>query len=450
MPSLGARELTQIFKQSEKPPSAWRVGLEVEKFGFGFDNRPLQYDGPGSVNALLRWLERERGWRTYAETDGGPIVALERDRSAVTLEPGGQVELSGAPHGDLHALATEYDAHLTELRAAAADVPCWFAHVGFHPSATHEQLSWVPKRRYPIMRRFLPTRGARGVDMMLRTSTVQVNLDYSDEQDALLKLLTLLKLTPLIQAMTVNAPFIEGQRSPLLSERLDTWLHMDPSRSGLIAALWNKPNAGYEDYIQWGLDAGMFLFLRDGELFENTGQTFRDFNQQGFRGQQATEADWRLHLGTLFPEVRLKSTLEVRCCDSLPPPLTYSLPALLVGLVYDDESLQGAAALADRFDHESAVALQRRVAREGLAAVHDGEPVLPMCTRLLDLAESGLRRRARQGAGGKDEAIYLAPLQELVRAGLTPADLVLKGYRDNAGDLLGYLRKVWDAPLADQ
>jgi glutamate--cysteine ligase len=295
------------------------------------------------------------------------------------------------------------------------------------------------------MRRYLPTRGARAVDMMLRTATVQVNLDYSNEHDALRKLLTLLKLTPLIQALTINAPFMEGRPSPLKSERLDTWLNMDPARSGMIQALWSKANPGYEDYIEWALDAGMFLFLRNGELFENTGQTFRDFNANGFEGQTATEADWRLHLGTLFPEVRLKSTLEVRSCDSLPPPLTYAVPALLVGLAYDDESLSQAAEIADRIEPESAVALQRQIAGLGLAASYKGEPVLPHCIRLLELAHSALVRRARLDGSGKDESVYLAPLLELAHTGRSPADLVLEDYRARSGDLLGSLRAAWEA-----
>lgn len=443
-PRLGLSELTQIFRQSEKPPSQWLVGLEVEKFGFGPDNQPLQYEGAGSVSSLLHWLQAERGWSPYRETEGGPVVALSRGRAAVTLEPGGQVELSGAPHPDLHALAAEYEAHLQELRDASTEVPSWFAHVGFHPTATTKQLSWVPKRRYPIMRRYLPTRGARAHDMMLRTATVQVNLDYESEQDALRKLLVLLKLTPLIQALTINAPFIEGHRSPIKSERLDTWLNMDPSRSGMIQSLWTKSAPRYEDYVEWALDAGMFLFLRDGELFENTGQTFRDFNANGFQGQTATEADWRQHLGTLFPEVRLKSTIEVRCCDCLPPPLTYALPALLVGLAYDAESLDQAAAIADRLDAESAVSLQRQVGELGLAAKHKGEAVLPHCIRLLELAHSALGRRGLRDASGHDESVYLEPLIALAESGKSPADLVLEDYHAHAGDVLGSLRAVWE------
>jgi glutamate--cysteine ligase len=373
------------------------------------------------------------------------------------LEPGGQVELSGAPHSTVHAVAEEYQAHLAELRAAGDAIGAWFAHVGFHPTARLEQLTWVPKRRYPIMREYLPTRGARGRDMMQRTATVQVNLDYASEADAMHKLLVLSRLTPLIQALTINAPFIEGRRSALKSERLDVWLNMDPARSGLLLDLWKKPTPRYSDYVEWALDAGMFLFVRDGEVMRNTGQTFRDFRANGFQGHHATEEDWRLHLGTLFPEVRLKSTLEIRCCDCVPPPLTYAVPALLVGLAYDAEALDKASAIADRIDAKAAVALQRQVAERGLNAKLDGVLLQQLCVELIEFAQAGLVRRARRDGHGHDEAVYLEPLMALATKGLSPADLVIAEVAtakqsDASSNLLGALRAAWDeaAPVGPQ
>jgi glutamate--cysteine ligase len=236
------------------------------------------------------------------------------------------------------------------------------------------------------------------------------------------KVLTLLRLTPLIQAMTANAPFIEGRRSERLSERQDVWLHMDPSRSGLLTALWDKAEPTYQDYVEWALDAGMFLIARDGSIVENTGQTFRDFIANGFDGHRATEEDWRLHLGTLFPEVRLKSTIEVRCCDSLPPRLALAVPALLTGLVYDEGSLDHARELAAGIRAEDAVALQRDVSIHGVRARYRGEPIAASCSRLLDIAERGLHARHALDGAGRDESRHLDPLKALLDVGQCPAD----------------------------
>ncbi len=416
-------QLTQLFRRSEKPRTEWRIGLEAEKFGV--DRRtgqPLSYLGERGVSGIYEWLSQEFDWQPQRETENGPLIALRRQASSLTLEPGGQVELSGSPLPTVHQVAAEFETHIAELAAVTERFDVSFIHTGFHPTATLEELPWVPKRRYPIMRRYLPSQGRRALDMMQRTATVQVNLDYASERDALDKMLILLRLTPLLQAMTVNAPFIEGRRSERLSERQDVWLHMDPRRSGLLLALWDKPEATYSDYVDWALDAGMFLFVRDGAIVENTGQTFREFITHGFQGHQATEADWQLHLGTLFPEVRLKSTLEIRCCDSLPPRLALAVPALLTGITYDEGSLDQARELAARIASEDVVALQRDVSLSGVRASYRGEPIAASCMSLLEIAKRGLEARAAYDDTGRDESRYLDPLLALVDAGLSPAD----------------------------
>ncbi len=422
---LDLPQLTHVFRASQKPRTSWRAGLEAERFGVDADLRALPYAGPRGLEAIFGWLQAGTDWDPARETVDGPLLSLKSEQMSLTLEPGAQLELSGSPFASLHDVADEYGAHIEEIRAVEEHFGVRFIGVGFHPFAAQADLPWVPKRRYPIMRRYLPTRGARALDMMQRTATVQVNLDYESESDAMTKLVTLLRLTPLLQSLTLNSPFIEGRRSRLLSERLDVWLNMDPSRSGLIRELWDLPSPGYLDYVKWAVRAGMFLVLRDGKLHENTGQTFSDYMQRGHGDLTPMEQDWRLHLGTLFPEVRLKNTIEVRCCDSLPPDLALAVPALLVGMTYDSESLGRATELAQRVSSSGAVELQRDVARRGLQAELDGQTIQRSSLALLEIARSGLERRAISNQLGKDESIYLDPLQQLAEQGLTPAERLI-------------------------
>jgi glutamate--cysteine ligase len=261
--------------------------------------------------------------------------------------------------------------------------------------------------------------------MMQRTSTVQANFDYSSEEDAMRKLVVITKLAPVFQAMTANAPFAEGRVSALKSERLDVWLNMDPSRSGLIAQLWNSKRPRYRDYVEWALDAGMFFVKRDDRLVLNTGQTFRDFLANGFEGVTATQGDWTRHLATLFPDVRLKSTLEVRTCDALPEALTMAVPALFTGLLYDDAALAAAEELAVGVSLDEALASRSEIPRGGLQGRLGDRPLRAIAERLVELAAGGLGRRARRNEQGEDESVYLRPMAALVGAGQTPADLLL-------------------------
>jgi glutamate--cysteine ligase len=419
-------QLAELFRPHEKSRDRWLIGLEAERFGLDSKtSKAIGYEGKQGVKAIYEWLSQHHGWSPQRETADGPLIALQRGGSSLTLEPGAQVELSGTPMADLHQIADEYENHLDELQDVSDVFGVSFVHLGFHPLARLNELSWVPKRRYPIMRQYLPTKGRRALDMMQRTATVQVNLDYSSERDALDKLLVLLRLTPLVQAMTVNAPFYEGQRSKLLSERVDVWQHMDPARSGLLLQLWDEPSPSYAHYVDWALHAGMFLFVRDGAIIENTGQTFRDFMEHGYRGHHPTVQDWQLHLGSLFPEVRLKSTLEIRCCDSQPPELTLAVPALLCGLTYDKTSLGQARELSMLVRAGDAVQLQHQVAQVGLNAKYRGETLAAPCRKLLDIAHAGLQRRAILDANGQDETCYLEPLRRLVEQGDNPATALL-------------------------
>jgi glutamate--cysteine ligase len=421
-------ELEQLFRESEKPRTQHRIGAEAEKFGVDAETlAPLPYAGSRSVLAIFERLQARHGWSPVSEAEGSPVIALERGNASITLEPGSQFELSGAPWADVHGIEQEFVGHFGELAGISSELSLRWWSVGFHPTAKPSELGWVPKQRYAVMREYLPTRGRRGRDMMQRTSTVQANFDYSSEEDAMRKLVVATKLAPVFQAMFANAPFAEGRVSNLKSERLDVWLNMDPSRSGLIARLWENERPRYRDYVEWALDAGMFFVKRGERLLLNTGQTFRDFLQNGFEGERATHADWARHLATLFPDARLKSTLEVRSCDALPEALTMAVPALFTGLLYDDAALAEAEELARRITLEAAQASRSQVPSLGLGARLGDRPLRALAERLLEIASGGLGRRARHNAQGQDESVYLRPLAALVAAGKTPADELIEG-----------------------
>ncbi|MCC6213405.1 MAG: glutamate--cysteine ligase [Polyangiaceae bacterium] len=420
-------ELLEPFRAAEKPRDAWRIGAEVEKFGVdAATGAPLQYDGPRGVTRVFGALQA-LGWEPEAESPGGPILALRRGDASVTLEPGAQLELSGAPLPDVHAICAELASHMAELRAISAEMNLAWLGVGFHPLATQASLPWVPKQRYAIMREYLPPRGDGALDMMRRTATVQANFDWSSEADAMKKLRVCLALSPIVHAMTANAPFLEGRLAGTKSLRGDVWTRMDPARSGLVPPVLDARSPRYADYAEWALDAGMFLFKREGRVVANTGQTFRSFLADGFEGHRATMADWRLHLATLFPEARLKSTLEVRGCDSLPGALVCSVPAIFTGLLYDDRALDEAAALTEPLSVQALAAARDRLVREGLGCAIAGTSARALAERVLEIASGGLERRGRLRPDGQDERAHLARLSTLVAAGRSPADDLTEG-----------------------
>lgn len=429
-------DLVEFFHQSQKPPELWRVGGEAEKFGVDArTGAPIGYEGDRGVTRIFAALTESHGWLPERETPDGPVISLRRGEASVTLEPGAQLELSGAPMSSVHLICTEMRGHLAELRDISSEMNLEWLGVGFHPLATQADLPWVPKRRYAIMREYLPTRGSGALDMMRRTATVQANFDYSSEEDALRKVKVALKLSPLIHAMTANAPFYEGRLAGTKSVRGDVWMRMDPSRSGLIPMLWDKPGVGYADYAEWALDAGMFLFKRGNNYIANTGQTFRDFLKNGFEGHRATKNDWKLHLQTLFPEVRLKSTIEVRCCDSVPVDLACALPAIVTGIFYDQRALAEAEDLVRSWDYASVARARPGLVKHGIEADLMGRPARELAERIMDIARGGLVRRGRLSGQGNTEASHLDRLSRLVEQGKSPADVITEGLTNDDVDL---------------
>jgi glutamate--cysteine ligase len=290
-PLRTAHDLSEIFREAEKPEADFRIGAEAEKFAVDSNTAaPLGYEGDRGVTRIFAALEAS-GWQPEREFAGGPPIAMRRGGASITLEPAAQLELSGTAEPDIHGIRAEFDNHMRDLAPISQAMNLTWLGVGFHPFARLDDLPWVPKQRYAIMREYLPRRGSGGRDMMQRTATVQANFDFSSEADAMHKLVVTLKLSPFINAMTANSPFAEGERAGFKSRRGLVWLNMDPDRSGLIPSLLRHPKPGYREYVEWALDAGMFLIKRGARVIANTGQKFRDFLANGYQGERATFAD---------------------------------------------------------------------------------------------------------------------------------------------------------------
>jgi glutamate--cysteine ligase len=426
-PIRGRDDLLLPFVEACKPPSAWRIGPEVEKAGvFEATCLPLPYEGERSVLRVFAELANRYGWTIERERDGGPPVALARGDASVTLEPGAQLELSGKTSETIHEVYSELRAHMREIGPISHAMGVRWLGIGFHPFAHREDFAWVPKQRYGVMRRYLPTKGAHALDMMLRTCTVQANFDYGSEDDAMRKMGVALALAPATTAMFANSPWKEGRPEGCVTYRGRVWLDVDPDRTGLLPALWKK-GARFADYVDWALDVPMFLFKRNGEKVLNTGQTFRAFLQDGFQGHRPTLDDWKTHLNTLFPDVRLKKTIEVRGADAQTTPLRFALPALWTGILYDERALAEAEELVSGWTYAEVADLRTRIWRDGLRAPFRGAPLAAIAERVVSIAEGGLARRARLDARGHDERTYLVRLRQLVAEGRTPAEVLVEG-----------------------
>lgn len=424
-PITSASDLLEPFVAAEKPKSAFLCGAEAEKPGVFDDLSTVPYDGPrGGVASILHDLA-SKGWHEEREYEGGPLLALTKDGASITLEPGSQLELSGAPLPSAHAIAHELRAHLADIAPVSEKLGITWLGLGFQPFAKRADYTFVPKLRYGVMREYLPKRGGHALDMMLRTSTVQANYDYASEEDAMRKLRVGLALAPVTAAMFANSPFYEGAPFGGKSFRAKVWLDVDPDRSGLVPNVW-KEGAGYRDYVEWALDVPMFMFKRDGKRIENTGQTFRSFMTDGFEGHKATMGDYTTHLNTLFPEVRLKRTLEIRSADAQSELMSPALAALYIGLYYDETALAAAWDLVRDHTLEEATRVRADVWRLGLDAPFRGGTLRRLAEDVVAIAKGGLSRRAVV-VGGVDETAVLRPLEELVSRGESPADVLLAG-----------------------
>jgi glutamate--cysteine ligase len=428
-PITDYRQLVEYLEDGCKPKSAWRIGTEHEKFGYTQDDlRPLPYEGERSVRALLEGLAAHFGWEPMLE-QGRPI-ALTRGRANITLEPGGQFELSGAPVKTLHETCCEVHEHLDQVKSVAAPLGIGMLGLGFQPKWRRDQIPWMPKGRYQIMREYMPKKGKLGLDMMLRTCTIQVNLDYLSEADMVKKFRVGLALQPVATALFANSPFTEGRPNGFVSYRSHIWTDTDPDRCGILPFVF-EDGMGFERYVEHVLDVPMYFVYRDGKYIDASGQNFRDFLQgrlPALPGEVPTLTDWNDHLTTLFPEVRLKRFLEMRGADGGPWRSLCALPALWVGVLYHDEALDAAWDWVKGWTLQEHEQLRAEVPRHGLATRFRDGTVLDLAAEMLALAEIGLQRRSEEDWAGQDERQFLTTLRGIVDRGRTPAEVLLELY----------------------
>jgi len=424
-----------------KPPSEFRIGAEHEKFAFRLGTHaPIPYDGEGGIFALLEGFKRF-GWEDIREHE--TLIGLHRGGANISLEPGGQFELSGAPLETIHDIHEETVQHLAEAKVVGQELGIGFLGLGFTPVWTREQVPVMPKGRYKIMRAYMPKVGKLGLDMMFRTCTVQTNLDFSSEADMVLKFRTSLALQAVVTALYANSPFVEGKPSGLLSARANVWTDTDPDRTGLLDFVF-EDGFGFETYARWALDVPMYFAKRDDRYIDLSGRSFRKFvagELDELPGERATMKDWSDHTTTLFPEVRLKTYLEMRGADCGPLSRLSALPALWAGLLYDDAALNAAWDLCKGWSRADRHRLRGDAARLGLKAEVAGRTVKAVAQDMLAIAREGLRRRRREREGLADETSYLSPLDEIAESGVTPAERLLELYH---GPWRGEVRNVFD------
>jgi len=432
-PITGKAQLVAYIAAGCKPPEKWRIGTEHEKFAYTADDlRPLPYEGPRGIRAVLEAFA-EFGWQPVLE-NGKPIALTQNDAS-ITLEPGGQVELSGAPLESVHQTCIEVNKHLEQAKRLGEKLGIGFLGMGFVPQWRRDEMQWMPKGRYAIMGRYMPTKGKLGLDMMLRTCTVQVNLDFASEADMVKKFRASLALQPIATALFANSPLTEGKPNGFVSYRSHIWTDTDPDRCGTIPFVF-EPGMGFERYVDWMLDVPMYFVYREGRYIDASGQSFRDFmagKLPALPGELPRIGDWVDHLTTAFPEVRLKKFLEMRGADGGPWRRLCALPAFWVGLLYDAAALDGAWEIAKDWTAEDHDRMRAEVPRLGLKAMAGKRTVRDVAIDLLALARAGLDRRYRLNARGRTEAIFLDDIDEIAQSGTTPAEAILAEFNGRTG-----------------
>jgi len=424
-------ELVAWLESGCKPKAEWRIGTEHEKFPFTIQRHdPVPYDGPRGIGALLEGMQHLLGWEPIMERDN--IIGLHdvTGGGAISLEPGGQFELSGAPLENVHQTCAELMAHLAQVREVARPLGIGFLGLGMNPKWTRSQIPVMPKGRYRIMTEYMPKVGNLGLDMMYRTCTVQTNLDFASEADMVKKLRVSLALQPVATALFANSPFTEGKPNGFLSYRSEIWRDTDPDRSGMLPWAFEE-GMGFERWVDYALDVPMYFIKRGDDYIDVSGLSFRDLfagKLKQLPGERATISDWANHISTIFPEVRLKRYLEMRGADGGPGRRLAALPALWVGILYDDSSLDAAWDLVKGWSADERQKLRDDVPAQGFAATIRNRTMLSLAEETLKIARDGLQRRRRINAGGEDETKYLEPLDDLVSRGTTPAEELLAKY----------------------
>jgi glutamate--cysteine ligase len=441
-PVRGVDDLAAWFRARERPAPEWKVGVEHEKVALlaGTLEAPA-YEGPSGIGAVLRGFTRY-GYEPFEED--GHVIASQHGGLTVSIEPGGQIELSGRPFKDVHVVAAKLDRHLDKCRALAAGLGVEFLATGYRPWGTPSTTPWMPKARYAVMRPFLEARGRHAADMMAMTGSAQASFDFGSERDMAGKLRVALAAQPALAALYANSPVVNGRESGWKSFRVEVWNHVDPARCGLLAFAFEPgfEEDAYRRYATWALDVPMIFVRRAGRYLDTRGLTFRGFLEQGLDGERPTVADWEDHLTTLFPEVRVKGVVEVRATDACDAAMTKALAAFWKGILYDRESRDWAWDAVRRWSVPERRALGTAAGREGLLArAPDGRTLAEVASTLLDASALGLCRQNCCGESGEDERIWLAPLRARVEARRSPADDALEAFR-RGGDpaLAAHLR----------
>ena len=433
VPIASRDELVRYLEQGGKPPADWRIGTEHEKFGFHREDfAPLAYEGPSGIRALLEGMQRKFGWLPVMEGDN--VIALKRAQGEpggnISLEPGGQFELSGAPVANIHETAAEMAEHVRQVRDVGAELNVGFLGLGFSPKWTRAQTPRMPKGRYGIMTAYMPKVGTLGLDMMYRSCTVQTNLDFANEADMVKKLRVSLALQPIAAAMFANSPLTEGKPNGYLSFRSAVWLDTDKARSGMLPFAF-ETGMGFERYVDYALDVPMYFVYRDGRYIDASGKSFRDFlagKLDVLPGELPGLDDWADHLSTLFPEVRLKRFLEMRGADAGSAERVSELPALWVGVLYDSIALDVAWDIVKDWTAAERQQLRDAIPVTALATKFRRTDVGAIARQMVTIAEQGLKRRAVLDAEGRDERRHLGKLRRIVDSGLTAADDLLMQY----------------------
>lgn len=436
-------QLAEYMAEGCKPKEDWRIGTEHEKFGYCKDTlKPLPFEGKRSIVAVLEGLRDRHGWAEVRE--GGHLIGLTKGLANVSLEPGGALELSGAPLETIHETCDEVNQHLVEVKDIADEIGVGFIGLGAAPIWTHDEMPLMPKGRYRLMNDYMGKVGTMGRVMMRRTCTVQVNLDFGSEADMVQKMRVAIALQPVATALFANSPFFEGKVNGHKSWRSRVWRDLDAARTGMVPFVFDE-GFGFEAWVQYALDVPMYFVYRDGEYIDALGQSFRDFlngKLPALPGETPTLSDWADHLTTAFPEARVKKYMEMRGADGGPWRRLCALPAFWVGLMYDQNSLDAAWDLVKGWDAETREALRVAASVDGLQAQVGGIKMHDLARQVVTIAQAGLKARACPGAGGMvpDETHFLNALNDSLDSGKVPADELLDRYN---GDWNGDLTRIY-------
>lgn len=433
---LSFEELVDVFVRAERPdPASHLIGTELEKAGVfmpadGGDPRPVDFDN--HVRPTMEALVERFGWKPGSDRGtSGEVVELVRNGASITLEPGGQFELSGAPLRNVHETCAEFSEHYDELHAVSQPLSIAWLATGHHPWATRNEINWMPKGRYQVMRNYLPTRGHRALDMMLRTCTVQANLDYRSEQQCGERYRLANAMAPVLTAIFANSPYLEGRNTGLASVRSQVWLDVDADRCGVPRFAFEP--FSYQRYVDWALDVPMFFVKRDG-VYHPHHETFRQFLEAGFVDPSgvrhaATHRDWFLHLSTVFPEVRLKPHIEFRSADAVGSKYVCALPALVKGVLYDDDAAGQAWEALQGFTYDERIGLWHEAIEHGLRS----KTLQGLARTLVDLARTALDRMDIRDDKGRTEARFIDRLEPLVERGVSPAHELVEAFGEEPG-----------------